>query len=48
MELDEKTFKKLFPHLAEEILSGKTKKVRITGVRWDVETGERAVSGENL
>ena len=48
MELDEKTFRKLFPHLAEEVLSGKTKKVRITSVRWDAEAGEKAVSGENL
>ena len=48
MELDEKTFRKLFPHLAEEILSGKTKRVRIAGIRWDVEVGEKAVSGESL
>ncbi len=48
MELDEKTFRKLFPHLAEEVLSGKTKRVRIAGVRWDVEVGEKAVSGESL
>jgi hypothetical protein len=43
MELDKKTFKKLFPNLVDELESSKNK-VAINSVRTDVKTGEKAVS----
>jgi len=41
MNVDKTTFKKMFPHLAEEMDMGKSK-VRINSVRTDVEAGEKA------
>jgi len=43
MKVDKKRFKKIFPLLAEE-LEDKEQKVRITSVRSDAKTGERASS----
>jgi hypothetical protein len=43
MELDKKAFRKLLPHLVEELESSKNK-VAINSVRTDVKTGEKAVS----
>jgi len=43
MELDKKTFKKLFPNLVKELESSEHK-VAINSVRIDVKTGEKAVS----
>lgn len=39
MEIDRERFRKLFPHLAEEIERG-VKKISIGAVRWDVQAGE--------
>jgi len=41
MEIEKERFKKLFPHLAEEVLQGKSK-VRIDASRVDPSEGERA------
>lgn len=41
MNVDKATFKKMFPHLAEEMDGGKSK-IRINSVRTDVEAGEKA------
>ena len=48
IEMDREKFRKLFPHLAEEIERG-VKKISIRAVRWDVEAGERlaAAGAEN-
>ena len=43
MELNKKTFKKLFPNLAEELESSEHK-VAVNSVRTDIQTGERAAS----
>jgi len=43
MEMDKKQFRKMFPHLAEELESGE-QKVTLTSVRSDIETGEKASS----
>jgi hypothetical protein len=43
MNVDKATFKKMFPHLAEEMEMGKSK-VRINSVRSDVEVGEKTAS----
>jgi hypothetical protein len=43
VEIDKKTFKKLFPHLAKE-LGSEEHKVEINSVRTDVQTAERAAS----
>lgn len=43
MVYDKKTFKKLFPHLAEELESDE-QKVEINSVRTDVQAGEKAAS----
>ena len=39
MEIDRERFRKLFPHLAEEVERG-VKKITIGAVRWDVQAGE--------
>ena len=41
MEIDKERFKKMFPHLAKELESGKDK-VELTSIRSDVQTGERS------
>jgi len=43
MEIDKKHFRKMFPHLTEE-LKGEEHKIGITSVRSDVQTGEKASS----
>ncbi len=43
MEIDKEKFKKMFPHLAEE-LENEEHKIAITSVRSDTETGEKAYS----
>lgn len=43
MEIDKKRFRKMFPHLAEE-LEGGEQKIAITSVRSDIQTGEKASS----
>jgi len=43
MEIDKKKFRKMFPHLAEE-LKGEEHKIEITSVRSDIQTGEKASS----
>jgi len=43
MEVDKTTFKKTFPHLAEEMEMGKSK-VRIDSVRTDPKAGEKVAS----
>jgi len=43
MEIDKKRFRKMFPHLAQE-LEGENCKVTITSVRSDLQTGEKASS----
>jgi len=43
MELDKKRFKKMFPHLAEELEDGE-QKIGITSVRSDIQTAEKASS----
>ena len=43
MEIDKKQFKKMFPHLAEE-MEAKEHGVRITSVRSDVQTAEKVSS----
>jgi len=43
MEIDKKQFRKMFPHLAEE-MEGEERKIAITSVRSDIQTGEKASS----
>jgi len=43
MEIDKKRFKKFFPHLSREV-EAKERRVTITSVRSDLQTGERASS----
>jgi len=43
MEIDKRTFRKMFPHLAAE-LEGGEHKVSIASLRSDVEVGEKAAS----
>jgi len=43
MEIDKEKFRKMFPHLAEE-LENEEHKIAITSVRSDTETGENASS----
>jgi hypothetical protein len=43
MEAEKKRFRKMFPHLAEE-LEGREHVTRITSVRSDLQTGEKASS----
>jgi hypothetical protein len=43
LELNKKTFKKLFPNLAEELESSEHR-VAVNSVRTDIQTGERAAS----
>jgi len=43
MDIDEKRFRKMFPHLAKE-LDAKEHKLAITSVRSDLQTGEEASS----
>jgi len=43
VELDQKTFKRLFPNLAKELESHE-QKVAINSVRTDIQTGEKAAS----
>lgn len=45
MEIDERRFKKMFPHLAEEMGMGENN-VQIASVRSDAEAGERAASSQ--
>jgi len=45
MEVDKRLFRKMFPHLAEE-LENKRMSVSITSLRSDIETGERAASSK--
>jgi len=47
MEIDKEKFRKMFPNLAREMESGENK-VRISSVRSDVATGEKAVSEKFL
>lgn len=43
MNIDKKSFKKMFPHLAEE-LEGAGYKITINSLRSDIEAGEKASS----
>ena len=43
MTMDEKKFRKMFPHLAQELAAGDCK-LTITSVRSDPQTGEKASS----
>ena len=43
MEINKEKFKKMFPHLAREMMNGDNRVV-ITSVRSDAESGEKAVS----
>jgi len=43
MKIDKKRFRKMFPHLAEE-LEGREHKIAITSVRSDFQTGEKGSS----
>ncbi len=45
MEVDKRLFRKMFPHLAEE-LENKRMSMPITSLRSDIETGERAASSK--
>jgi len=43
MEVDKKSFKKMFPHLSEELEDGESK-VPINSVRTDSDTAEKSIS----
>jgi len=43
MDIDKKRFRKMFPHLAQE-MEGKEYRIAITSVRSDLQTGEKASS----
>ena len=43
MDIDKKRFRKMFPHLAQE-MEGKEHGITITSVRSDLQTGEKASS----
>ena len=43
MEIDKKSFKKMFPHLSEELEGGESK-VSIKSVRTDSDTAEKSLS----
>jgi hypothetical protein len=43
MDLDERRFKKMFPHLAQELRRGESK-ISIESIRSDIEAGEKAAS----
>jgi len=43
MDIDKKRFRKMFPHLAQELESW-DRRITITSVRSDLQTGERATS----
>ncbi|UCF58338.1 MAG: DUF2095 family protein [Candidatus Bathyarchaeota archaeon] len=45
MQMDRKRFKKMFPHLAEE-MNTKESRIAISSVRSDIQTGETASSRE--
>jgi len=45
MEIEKKRFRKIFPHLAEE-LEGEEQKIAISSVRSDIKTGEKASSNK--
>ncbi len=47
MDLDEKTFKRIFPKLAEELESSGSR-VAVNSVRTDTQTGERAASSRKF
>ncbi len=43
MEIDKERFRRMFPHLAEELESGR-EKITISSIRSDIEAGEKAAS----
>jgi hypothetical protein len=43
MAIDKKKFRKMFPHLTQELEAGDSR-IKITGVRSDLRTGEKASS----
>jgi hypothetical protein len=45
MDIDKRRFKKMFPHLAREMEGGEDR-ISIESIRSDLETGEKAASGQ--